>query len=118
MKKDRFFNLIGMGGVADSEPLKAKYFSRHFEIALFPGVSSLQLVQSCPDRRFHSSAMERTGARHPARAAFFPDCHEIGQFFSYCTRRVITQQSGTHDIGRVGIYRFFRRDDDCDRAII
>jgi voltage-gated potassium channel len=39
MKKSRFFNLIGMGGVAESEPHLAREWSRHFEIALFPIVA-------------------------------------------------------------------------------
>lgn len=38
MKKNRFFNLIGMGGVAEHEPLRARRWSRRFEIALFPMV--------------------------------------------------------------------------------
>jgi voltage-gated potassium channel len=36
MKKSRFFNLIGMGGVAEHEPAIARRWSRRFEIALFP----------------------------------------------------------------------------------
>lgn len=38
MKKNRFFNLIGMGGVAEHEPLRARRWSHRFEIALFPVV--------------------------------------------------------------------------------
>lgn len=38
MKKNRFFNLIGMGGVADNEPLLARRWAHRFEMALFPVV--------------------------------------------------------------------------------
>ncbi len=36
IKKNRFFNLIGMGGVAEHESAIARHWSRRFEIALFP----------------------------------------------------------------------------------
>lgn len=38
MKKSRFFNLIGMGGVNEHESGTARDWSRRFEIALFPVV--------------------------------------------------------------------------------
>lgn len=53
VKKLRFFNLIGMGGIADNESLPARRWARRFDIALIP-VAVMALLAWYDNKRGHA----------------------------------------------------------------